>query len=261
MVTLRTKLSQIWRLAATSRTPIPLILDSVRMFRWSYEAQGLDNNRFRLKGGQGEWFTFYENVIRRDYLQNGILVQKGDTVIDIGANIGTFTLVVASLVGPGGRVIAFEPNPSIQPRLREHVCANRLTQVTVHNDAVGGSNGTITLFVQSKSSLSTTHSTLDDSDRSDGIPVQVVVRGINEIFDGIEGEVGLLKVDCEGAEYDIFDRLSEANAGKIRQIAMEVHKIAGRTSEALISRLTSLGFDVKNSSPMTAFRRRSIGVR
>jgi FkbM family methyltransferase len=70
------------------------------------------------------------------------LVQRGMTVLDIGANIGIFALGMAKLVGPEGRVIAFEPNAASIGRLRRNVELNSLSQVTVETCAVSDYDGT-----------------------------------------------------------------------------------------------------------------------
>ena len=60
------------------------------------------------------------------------LLRPGDEVIDVGANIGMLTLLASHLVGPSGRVEAFEPNPDCATRLREMLCENRIRNVRVH---------------------------------------------------------------------------------------------------------------------------------
>ncbi len=54
------------------------------------------------------------------------LLRPGDVCVDVGANIGLVTLLAAHAVGPGGQVLAFEPNPRIFERLRWHVSTNRV---------------------------------------------------------------------------------------------------------------------------------------
>ena len=51
-------------------------------------------------------------------------VQPNATVVDVGANVGYYTLLAARLVGPEGRVVAFEPNPVVRAQLERHVCDN-----------------------------------------------------------------------------------------------------------------------------------------
>lgn len=74
------------------------------------------------------------------------LVQPGDTFLDVGANIGFYSLVVAT-TQPKVRVIAFEPNPKVHALLRKNVQANNLQQITCENAAMSDTVGTATLYL------------------------------------------------------------------------------------------------------------------
>jgi FkbM family methyltransferase len=65
------------------------------------------------------------------------LVKPGMTVVDVGANVGLYSLLFAQLVGPKGRVVSFEPDPDIFPLLRENCAANGAAHVEVHPLALG----------------------------------------------------------------------------------------------------------------------------
>lgn len=69
-------------------------------------------------------------------------VRPGATVLDVGANAGYYTLLAATLAGPEGRVVAFEPEPAIARFLRRHVAINRLRNVRVEEAAVSDRDGT-----------------------------------------------------------------------------------------------------------------------
>jgi len=69
-------------------------------------------------------------------------LRAGDWFVDVGANIGTYTLLAPSLVGPGGRVDSFEPSPVVAGRLRDSVALNQLSNVCVHEASIGDANVT-----------------------------------------------------------------------------------------------------------------------
>jgi FkbM family methyltransferase len=73
-------------------------------------------------------------------------LRSGDIVIDGGANIGFFTLLMSKLVGPTGMVYAFEPLPDSIQRLRYNVELNNLCNVAIHSDALGAQEGEATLW-------------------------------------------------------------------------------------------------------------------
>ena len=86
------------------------------------------------------YFTPYFDPDEMDFL--GRVLKPGDTFVDCGANIGTYSLVAASIVGPSGRVISYEPSALAVKRLRENVEINGLNSVIhVRQAAVGAERG------------------------------------------------------------------------------------------------------------------------
>jgi FkbM family methyltransferase len=71
------------------------------------------------------------------------LVDPGDSVIDVGANVGFMTLLLASRVGPRGRVVAFEPTDGAWARLRRNLALNEFPQVKAEKLAVGDADGVV----------------------------------------------------------------------------------------------------------------------
>jgi FkbM family methyltransferase len=74
-------------------------------------------------------------------------VREGQVVVDIGANIGYYTLLLASRVGVGGRVYAFEPEPGNFELLEKNVAANSLSNVVLERAAVSDHDGPLTLSI------------------------------------------------------------------------------------------------------------------
>src|SRR5262249_42101912 len=75
------------------------------------------------------------------------LVHENDTVVDVGANIGYYTLIFARLVGPRGRVFAFEPDPGNFALLKKNVEANRYKNVVLVNAALSDEPATLKLYL------------------------------------------------------------------------------------------------------------------
>jgi len=84
-------------------------------------------------------------------------VRPGSVFVDVGANIGLFTLLAARCASPGGRVLAFEPHPGARAQLRHLIALNGLTDVVTVSDAAlsDRSAPATTLFLASDSALST----------------------------------------------------------------------------------------------------------
>ena len=72
-----------------------------------------------------------------------LFLRRGDVAVDVGANIGLYTLLCAHIVGDSGHVFSFEPGHPAIDRLRENVRLNRYTNVTIHAAAVGDKDGTV----------------------------------------------------------------------------------------------------------------------
>lgn len=69
------------------------------------------------------------------------VLRRGDVFLDVGANVGVYTLLAASVLGPAARILAVEPDPRARALLRENVALNRLGGVSVHAAAVGAAPG------------------------------------------------------------------------------------------------------------------------
>jgi FkbM family methyltransferase len=117
-----------------------------------------------------------------------------DTVVDVGANVGTLTLAAAALVGPEGRVWSIEAHPRTLRYLCANVAANGFTNVRTVHAAAGESEGFLRL----------TDSRLDDQNRvsANGHGVLVPVRRLDDLVP--EGPVRLLKIDVEGFELSVL---------------------------------------------------------
>ena len=85
-------------------------------------------------------FGSYEPELRSCF-QN--FLRPGFVAVDVGANVGWHTLLMAKCVGDQGRVIAFEPNPSVRERLEFHVSLNRFRQVEVLPYALSDREGLV----------------------------------------------------------------------------------------------------------------------
>ena len=210
---------------------------------------GIDKVTVRHKGLRVTGYThsIWEYFIIRDKKEYDIVGQDfkpGMTVIDIGANQGFFTLYAAS---KGARVISFEPSKTNFAMLSRNVEQNGLNaSVKCFDCAVSGASGTTTIFEGLSSSgrfLSTTAS-IRDSNRG-GADVRSAVTNtvtLDEVFqnNGIEF-CDLLKLDCEGSEYDIIPTISSETFRRIRNISMEYHD--GRLDE-MNGWLARGGFDI-----------------
>jgi FkbM family methyltransferase len=129
------------------------------------------------------------------------LLRSGDAVIDAGANIGLYTLLAATRVGPGGCVVACEPSPTTMSMLRANVDRNELDWVQLREVALAEAPGRLPIHVLEPGSGSTSFA---PADTAAGVDLEVEVTTVDEIAAGISNHVRLVKVDVEGAELRVL---------------------------------------------------------
>lgn len=124
---------------------------------------------------------------------------KGDTFIDIGANIGSYTLVASKLVGNNGKIIAFEPVDTVSNRLEQNISLNKLENITVVKKAVYTDHALLSLHVASQENLGMSSILRHDSESGKIIDVEAVALDEYLKTQNIL-EIKLIKLDIEGAE-------------------------------------------------------------
>ena len=124
---------------------------------------------------------------------------KCDTFIDIGANIGCYTLVGSKLVGNSGKIIAFEPVENVSNRLEQNISLNKLENITVVKKAVYHDNALLRLHVASQENLGMSSILRHDSESGRIINVEAIA--LDEYLKTENTlEIRLIKIDIEGAE-------------------------------------------------------------
>jgi FkbM family methyltransferase len=132
-------------------------------------------------------------------------LRVGDTCLDVGGHVGYLTLLMARLVGPGGRVVAFEPIPETFAALRENVSLNHLENVRLENTAVGEQEGMISLFCDAAQELSWTPSVSAHRVPGNQIKeISVPVLSLDSFLESSSLRPKLVKIDVEGAELEVL---------------------------------------------------------
>jgi FkbM family methyltransferase len=165
---------------------------------------------------------------------------RARTYVNVGANIGAFDVAIHHRWGPGTKGVAIEMNPWTCARLASNLHFNRL-DTEVIAAAVAGAAGTTEIDV----TRSGPAQSLYQSKGAATARVAVRVVRLADIPSPIESAaVDLLKVDCEGAEYEIFNEATPAELHRFRFIVVEIHiRQDGGASrgEALIQEICEKG--------------------
>ena len=133
-------------------------------------------------------------------------LRRGMTFVDVGANVGLFTLIAGRLVGPGGRVWSYECNPELVAVLRRNVALNWLDgQVTVLDVAAGRACGEAPFYKPTNMKmLGSTRQSLRGRTLLDGDEETTVgCETLDSRLGGV-GFIDLVKIDVEGAEHDVL---------------------------------------------------------
>lgn len=177
------------------------------------------------------------------------LLKPGMVVVDIGANIGHYSLIAARLVGDSGHVYSFEPDPHNFDLLRRNIEMNGFKNVTPVNKALSNEPGTLTLHLD-KYNLGG-HSLTSDNILIDAGTVEVETTTLDLFFISSGGgdRIDVMKMDTQGSEGTIVEgarRLMEEND---LAILMELWPFglrnAGYDPATLVVNLDRLGFSFK----------------
>ena len=194
-----------------------------------------DGTRYFVRGGTTDLAAVNEAVILNPYLKcPQIRLAENATVIDVGANIGDFTMRVARRC-PRGRILAVEPVATNVQMIDRQISLNRVSNVQTVTAAIGAAPVNATMCVAGLGTRTT-------ASGGEGEPVAMMT--LEQLMAGYAIEtVDLLKLDCEGAEWDILPA-AERVLPRIRQISMEFHCERGWTPAKLADWLRQRGFEV-----------------
>lgn len=202
--------------------------------------------RFRIRGGHSSDHNIFREVFIEQIYTPGNLQLNGGTVVDVGAHIGFFSVMAAQTAK---RVIAVEPTEYNGSLFEENIKSNGLKNVTLVRKALGRAAGKRKMYVNKVAYHTGLHSFYKDiaADGASGQVEEIEMETIkiDQLFE--ENKIrscDFLKMDCEGAEYDILLNASDQTLKKINKIAISVHNVNGYTGKTLQGFLEKKGFDV-----------------
>jgi len=147
-------------------------------------------------------------------------VARGSFVIDIGAHIGFYTLLLSKLVGANGKVIAFEPLSTNFRVLEENLRLNRCSQTQAINKAVMDRSYSMMVTLPAMEPFPGSVSLLADYG---GDRVKVAAVSLDEFLADIDASVRLIKMDVEGAEEFVLRGARKTIEAFHPTLVMEVH--------------------------------------
>lgn len=191
----------------------------------------------------GQAVIRYGEYSQHEFALFEFLCGAGDVVVEVGANIGAHTLGLARHVGPGGRVVAIEPQPVIFQTLCGNMAINSITNVDCLNLALSDAPGHVTVPIvdyggQGNFGGISVHFAPDVASKVPGHKIEA--RRLDDVFD--YPRLKLLKVDVEGMEAAVL-RGAEETIAKHRPI-LYVENDRIENSKALIELLFSYDYSL-----------------
>ena len=165
----------------------------------------------------------------QEYHNDGFNIETNDIIIDVGAHIGLFALY-ASQFCKNGKIICYEPIKENYDLLLENIKQNKISNIIPYNSAVSSKSSTVKIYLNEDESG---HSMFLENKNF----VTVNSISLSDIFkENNIATCDFLKLDCEGAEYEIIDSLREDFFQKIKKTIIEYHR--ADTNPELLENLT-----------------------
>jgi len=159
----------------------------------------LNFNRNKIKidlERHSDFSAFYQVFVEKSYPNLISKINKGDTVIDAGANIGIFSIMASILTGKSGKIIAIEPDPDNLKILKRNLELNNLDNIIVVDKALYSKSGErINLY---QNGVMSNIFQAGNNESNTCITVETIT--LDDVVSGLSLQPKLLKMDIEGAE-------------------------------------------------------------
>ena len=182
---------------------------------------------------------FYNIFLQKEYADYFPFYEQA-TVVDIGGHFGFFSMFASRNLAQGASIYVYEPHPSNYQLLVENIERNKIQNVAAFQLAVSNQKSMKTLYEHT----SYNHSINTNSKKT--IQVESIQLADISSMNKIE-KIDFLKMDCEGAEYDILLHADSSVFNKITTISLEFHDLREQNvrPQQLVNKLVNEGFDMK----------------
>jgi FkbM family methyltransferase len=180
-------------------------------------------------------YKFFCRINRDDFLfmtnhENEIMdhfrPKSGDTVVDVGAHIGLYSLIAAKRVGPAGKVIAIEPDPENFKILRKNILLNQSRNIDALECAAYSAREKLKLFLPELEQGRTIFNTvMQDRAKTSINFLEVEANTLDNILESKNiTEVNWIKIDVEGAELEVLKgAVNTLSSNKDTTFVIEIH--------------------------------------
>lgn len=209
--------SQVLRRARASRTKDPTITQTVSSVMGPITVHPAEHVGSGIARTGVRDLPVSEALVR--------LLDRGEVAIDAGANVGFMTVLLARRSGPTGTVYAFEPNPTVLPLLRENVARAdpaRSAPIVIDTAALSSTAGAAVLVAYDDFTQNQGTARVQPAGSLTAHSWEIVTKRADTVIAGTS--VGVMKVDVEDHELDLFQGASESlERQRVRDIIFESH--------------------------------------
>lgn len=174
--------------------------------------------KLKILGIKGCWWIYDEIVNHRVYERGYISIKKGDVVIDVGANIGIFSLYAAKKIGSNGLVIAIEPEPNTYRMLSMNT--RNYPNIITYNKAIGDRERTLKLYLSLTNPGEHSLKNIENEDNYVFVEVIPLDRLVKELK---LSKLNFIKIDTEGYELEVLRGAKKTLTTFYPSIALEYH--------------------------------------
>ncbi|MFA6073340.1 MAG: FkbM family methyltransferase [Candidatus Woesearchaeota archaeon] len=179
--------------------------------------------KYSVRGGTCDRGIINEIWIEKYYTPFGFKINEKDIIVDVGAQIGIFSVYAAS-IAKKGKVYSLEPMPENFEMLKINSKLNKLKNIIPINYALSDKNGKETMFLDDLNTGG--HSLVNSGKTWSKNKINIQSMSFDKFVTSHKiKKIDFLKMDCEGSEYKIFFNASNATLKKIQKISMEYHNL------------------------------------
>ena len=199
--------------------------------------QTRNNLRITLRTDSTDLMALTNVWLTKEYSKSGFEVKNNDVIIDVGAHIGLFSLLISKQC-MSGKIFCFEPIKENFDLIISNLELNKITNVFAINMAASADSGTVTIYLNEDQAGHSMHQMSSKKIRTKSISLENIFE-----TNSIE-KCDFLKIDCEGEEYSILSALPDLYYNRIKKIFIEYHMadVKPQLLKDLISRLHLLAF-------------------